>query len=86
METWDVEYFLKALEEIYAVSEVDKFSDACGVWRALMAKLQSTVQVEYSNAGALSLSCTAVLLEANNRHLPQRHLLIRPLRRSWRRN
>ena len=35
-ETWDVEYFLKALEEIYAVSEVDKFSEPAGVWRALM--------------------------------------------------
>ena len=64
-ETWDVEYFLKALEEIYAVSEVDKLSDARGVWRALMTKLQ----VEYSNAGVLSLSYTAVLLEANNKHL-----------------
>ena len=35
-ETWDVEYFLKALEEIYAVSEIDKFSDSSGVWRSLM--------------------------------------------------
>ena len=42
-ETWDVEYFLKALEEIYAVSEVDKFSDASVVWRALMTTLQSSV-------------------------------------------
>jgi hypothetical protein len=30
-ETWDVENFLKALEEIYAVLEVDKFAKAEGV-------------------------------------------------------
>ena len=35
-ETWDVEYFLKAWEKIYAVSEVDKFAKAEGVWRAVM--------------------------------------------------
>jgi len=29
-ETWDVEYFQKALEEIYAVSEFDKFTKAEG--------------------------------------------------------
>jgi hypothetical protein len=27
-----VEYFLKAFEEIYPVSEVDKFAKAEGVW------------------------------------------------------
>jgi hypothetical protein len=26
--TWDVEYFLKALEEIYAIDVVDKFVEA----------------------------------------------------------
>jgi hypothetical protein len=30
-QNWDVEYFLKALAEIYAVSEVDKFAEAEGV-------------------------------------------------------
>jgi len=29
-ETWDVEYFQIALEEIYAVSEFDKFTKAEG--------------------------------------------------------
>ena len=61
-ETWDVEYFLKALEEIYAVSEVDRFGESAAVWRSLLTKL------EYSNVGALSLSFTAVLLETNNKH------------------
>ena len=40
-DTWDVEYFLKALEEIYAMSEVDKFAKAEGVWRAVVADIAS---------------------------------------------
>ena len=67
-ETWDVEYFLKALEEVFAKEEVDKFSEAAGVWRALMTTLQSSVKVEHSRAGELSLSYTAGLVEANNKH------------------
>jgi hypothetical protein len=67
-ETWDVEYFLKALEEIYAVSEVDKFAKVEGVWRALMTEFQKTLRVDASDAGALSLSFTAVLVETNQKH------------------
>ena len=67
-ETWDVEYFLKALEEVFAKEEVDKFSEPAGVWRALMTTLQSSVKVEHSRAGELSLSYTAALVEANNKH------------------
>lgn len=67
-ETWDMEYFLKALEETYAVSEVDKFAEAGDVWRKVLAELQKSIQVDASNAGALSLSCTAVLVETNYKH------------------
>ena len=44
-ETWDVEYFLKALEEVFAKEEVDKFSEPAGVWRALMT-------MQHSRAGS----------------------------------
>jgi hypothetical protein len=54
-ETWYVEYFLKELEDIYAVSEVDKFAKAEGVWRSLMTDFQKTLPVDASDAGALSL-------------------------------
>jgi hypothetical protein len=67
-ETWDVKYFLKALVEIYAVSEVDKFTKAEGVWRALMTDFQKTLRVDASDAVALSLSFTAVLVETNQKH------------------
>jgi hypothetical protein len=63
-----VEYFLKALEEIYAVSEVDKFARAEGVWRAVMSCFQKSLRVDASDAGALSLSFTAVLVETNQKH------------------
>ena len=66
--TWDVEYFLKALEEIYAISEVDKFAKVEGVWRALMTDFQKSLQVDTSDAVALSLSFTAVLVEMNQKH------------------
>jgi hypothetical protein len=59
-----VEYFLKALEEIYAVSEVDNLAKAEGVWRALITDLR----VDASDAGALSLSFSAVLVETNQKH------------------
>jgi hypothetical protein len=67
-ESWDVEYFLKALEEIYAVSEVDKFARVEGVLRALMTGFQKSLRVDASDAGALSLSFTAVLVETNQKH------------------
>ena len=67
-ETWDVEYFLKALEEIYAVSEIDRFGESTAVWRTVVTKLQTTTQVNYTNAGALSLSYTTLLLETNTKH------------------
>ena len=62
-QTWDVEYFLKALEEIYAMSDVDKFAKAEEVWRAVLTEFQKTLRVDASEAGALSLSFTAVLVE-----------------------
>jgi len=65
---WDVEYFLKALEEIYAISDVDKFAKAEGVWRAVVTEFQKTLRVDVSDAGALSLSFTAVLVETNQKH------------------
>jgi hypothetical protein len=56
------------LEEIYAVSEVDKFAKAEEVWRAVMTDFQKTLRVDASDAGALSLSFTAVLVEINQKH------------------
>jgi hypothetical protein len=56
-----VDYFLKALEGIYRVYEVDKFAKAEDVWRALMTEFQKTLRVDASDARALSLSFTAVL-------------------------
>jgi hypothetical protein len=50
-----VEYFLKALEEIYAISDVDKFAKAEGVWRAVVTEFQKTLRVDVSDAGAFSL-------------------------------
>ncbi len=63
-----MEYFLKALEEIYAMSDVDKFAKAEGVWRAVVTEFQKTLRVDASEAGALSLSFTAVLVETNQKH------------------
>ena len=63
-----MEYFLKALEEIYSVSEVDRFGESAAVWRAVLTKLQTTTHVDYTNAGALSNSYTALLLETNTKH------------------
>ena len=57
--TWDVEYFVKALDEIYAMSDVDKFAKAEAVWRAVVQEFQKTLRVDASEAGALSLSFTA---------------------------
>ena len=56
------------MEEIYAISEVDKFAKAEGVWRALMIDFQKSLRVDTSDAGALSLSFTAVLVETNQKH------------------
>jgi hypothetical protein len=67
-QTWDVKYFLKELEEIYAMSDVGKFAKAEGVWRAVVTEFQKTLRVDASEAGALSLSFTAVLVETNQRH------------------
>ena len=39
--TWDVEYFLKALEEIYVIDVVDKFADEPGIWRTLVDSLKN---------------------------------------------
>ncbi len=53
-QNWDVEYFLKVLEEIYAISDVDKFAKAEGVWRAVVTEFQKTLRADVSDAGALS--------------------------------
>jgi hypothetical protein len=65
-ETWDVEYYLKALEEIYAVSEFEKFAKAEGIWHALITDFQKTLRVDASVARALSFSFTAVLVETKS--------------------
>ena len=45
--TWDVEYFLKALEEIYAI-------DVVGIWRNLVDSLKN-IKVDPSRTEALSV-------------------------------
>jgi len=56
--TWDVEYFLKALEEVYAIDVVD----VPGIWMTLVESLKN-IRVDPSKAEALSVEFTAVLLE-----------------------
>jgi len=66
-----VEYFLKALEEIYAIDVVDRFTDVPGIWRTLVDSLKN-IKVDPSKAEALSVEFTAVLLEKDNKHkLPE---------------
>ena len=68
---WDVEYFLKALEEIYAIDVVDKFADEPGIWRTLVDSLKS-IKVDPSRPEALSVEFTAVILEKDTKHkLPE---------------
>ena len=68
---WDVEYFLKALEEIYAIDIVDKFADEPGIWRTLVDSLKN-IKVDPSRTEALSVEFTAVILEKNTKHtLPE---------------
>jgi len=35
-----VEYFLKALEEVYAIDVVDRFTDVAGIWRTVVDDLK----------------------------------------------
>ena len=68
---WDVEYFLKALEEIYAIDVVDKFPDEPGIWRALVDSLKN-IKADPSRPEALSVEFTAVILEKDTKHkLPE---------------
>ncbi len=50
------------------MSDVDKFAKAERVWRAVVTEFQKTLRVDASEAGALSLSFTAVLVETNQKH------------------
>jgi hypothetical protein len=69
--TWDVEYFLKALEEIYAIDVVDKSVDEPGIWRTLADSLRN-IRVDSSRIEALSVEFTAVILEKDTKHkLPE---------------
>ena len=69
--TWDVEYFLKALEEIYVIDVVDKFADEPGIWRTLVDSLKN-IKVNPSLTEALSVEFTAVILEKDTKHkLPE---------------
>jgi len=63
---WDVVYFLKALEEIYAIDVVDKFADEPGIWRTLVDSLKN-IKVDPSRPEALSVEFTAVILEKDTR-------------------
>jgi hypothetical protein len=54
------------LEEIYAVSEVNNFVKAEGVWRAV-TDFQKTLRLYASDTGALFLSFTVVLVETNQK-------------------
>ena len=68
---WDVEYFLKALEEIYVIDVVDKFADEPGIWRTLVDSLK-IIKVDPSRIEALSVEFTAVILEKDTKHkLPE---------------
>ena len=69
--TWDVEYFHKALEEIYAIDVVDKFADKPGIWRTLVDSFKN-IKVDPSRPEALSVEFTAVILEKDTKHkLPE---------------
>jgi hypothetical protein len=66
-----LEYFLKALEEIYAIDVVDNFADEPGIWRTLMDILKN-IRVDSSRIEALSVEFTAVTLEKDTKHkLPE---------------
>ncbi len=68
---WDVEYFLKALEEIYAIDVVDKFADEPGIWRTLVDSLKN-IKVDPSRPEALSVEFTVVIIEKDTKHkLPE---------------
>jgi len=64
--TWDVEYFHKALEEIYAIDVVDKFADKPGIWRTLVDSFKN-IKVDPSRPEALSVEFTAVILEKDTK-------------------
>jgi hypothetical protein len=69
--TWDVEYFVIALEEIYAIDVVDKFADEPGIWRTLVESLKN-IKVDPSKIEALSVDFTAVILQKDTKHkLPE---------------
>jgi hypothetical protein len=65
-----LEYFHKALEEIYAIDVVDKFADEPGIWRTLVDSFH--IKVDPSRPEALSVEFTAVILEKDTKHkLPE---------------
>ena len=62
-----MEYFLKALEEIYAIDVVVKFADESGIWRTLVESLKN-IKVDSSRTEGLSADFTAVIVEKDNKH------------------
>jgi len=71
--TWDVEYFLKSLEVIYAIDVVDKFADEPGIWRTLVEGLKS-IKVDSSRIEALSVDFTAVIQAQSSRGQQDKNL------------
>ena len=46
--TWNVELFLRALEEVYAVNPIDKFAQPKEIWREQAYKIGLKLKVEYT--------------------------------------
>ena len=67
-ETWDVELFLIALEEVYAANPIDKFAQPQENWRDQAYKIGLKLKVDYTDMGKLSREFTAVLVELNTKH------------------
>jgi hypothetical protein len=65
---WDVDLFLRALEEVYAVNPIDKIAQPREIWRDQAYKIGLKLKVEYTEMGKLSREFTAVLRELNTKH------------------
>ena len=67
-EKWDVDLFLRALEEVYAVNSIDKFAQPREIWRDQACKIGFKLKIEYTEMGKLSKEFTAVLVELTTKH------------------
>ena len=45
-EKWDVDLFLRALEEVYAVNPIDKFAQPRDIWRDQAYKIGLKLKVQ----------------------------------------